>query len=168
MKKTKLLFVTLAMTMLFSTAAFAAEWRQDGSIWRYQNDDGTYLKSSWLQDKNGKWYFFNSSGYMMTGWLEITNTNKIYYLNNDGSMQTSPITIDGYTYTFDATGACTNFNGITSSSDDYKENLDAISRDETARAALYNWRESQMVDTTPGVNMWEEHIVSITDVSKSK
>lgn len=163
MKKTKLLIVTAVLSMLISSTAFAAEWKQEANGWRYQNDDGTYLKSNWLQDSNEKWYFFNSSGYMMTGWLQISNTNKIYYLNTDGSMQTSPITIDGYTYTFDSTGACTNYNGTTTSQEDYQKNIDAINKRESDKAALYNWRESQVIDTTPGVNLWDENVVKVVD-----
>ncbi|WP_313184918.1 hypothetical protein [Lacrimispora sp.] len=166
MKKAKLIIATAILSAVMSTAVFAGEWKQDTNGWWYQNDDGTYMKSNWLQDANGKWYFFNSNGYMMSGWIQISNTQKFYYLNYDGSMQTDPMTVDGYTYTFDSAGACTNYNRTDMSQEDYKKNMDAISRGETAKAALYNWRESQIIDTTPGVDLGNENIVSVTDLSK--
>ncbi len=166
MKKLKLLITTVALSTLVSLTAYAGEWKQDATGWRYQNDDNSYTTSNWFQDTNQKWYFFNSKGYMMTGWLQISNTQKYYYLNNDGSMQVAPITLEGYTYEFDNSGACTNFNGVGMSQDDYKKNMDAINKSEAAKAALYNWRESQMRDTTPGVNLWDENVVSVTDLSK--
>ncbi len=75
-------------------------WVQDQKGWWYRNMDGSYPKSSWLQDK-GKWYYFDAQGYMAKGWVE--HTGKWYYLAEDGAMAVSTTTPDGYKV--DATGA---------------------------------------------------------------
>ena len=57
------------------------EWIQDQKGWWYRNPDRSYPASSWLSlEYNGKkdWYYFNSEGYMQTGWQLISG--KWYYL----------------------------------------------------------------------------------------
>lgn len=44
--------------------------------------------------QNGKWYYFNDSGAMQTGWVNWKD--KWYYMNADGSMSTNIKTPDGY------------------------------------------------------------------------
>ena len=39
---------------------------QDDSGWWYQNNDGSYISNQWFQDFDGKWYYLNESGYMLT------------------------------------------------------------------------------------------------------
>lgn len=66
MKKTKLLLATLTISMALSSTALAGTWLQDGTGWCYQNDDGGFLTNQWFQDFDGKWYYLNESGYMLT------------------------------------------------------------------------------------------------------
>ncbi len=69
------------------------QWIQNPKGWWYSYKDGSYPKSSWLQDK-GKWYYFDSQGYMVKGWVEYSG--KWYYLAADGAMLVSGTTPDGY------------------------------------------------------------------------
>ena len=80
------------------------EWIQDQKGWWYRNPDRSYPKSGWLSlEYNGKkdWYYFNSEGYMQTGWQLISG--KWYYLyekteggRTKGSLAVSTV-IGGYT-----------------------------------------------------------------------
>ncbi len=46
--------------------AYGGTWRQDASGWWYQNDDGTWPANGWFTDIDGKSYYFNESGYMLS------------------------------------------------------------------------------------------------------
>jgi glucan-binding YG repeat protein len=43
-------------------------WINDDTGWKYCNTDGSNTVSNW-QYINGKWYYFNEFGYMVTGWI---------------------------------------------------------------------------------------------------
>lgn len=68
--------VTLAVVMVMgsSITATAAEWKQDGTTWRYQEDDGSYTANGW------KWV-----------------NEKCYYFDVNGIMLANCVTPDGYT-----------------------------------------------------------------------
>ncbi|MBR2765193.1 MAG: polysaccharide deacetylase family protein [Blautia sp.] len=57
-------------------------WHEDESGRWYQNPDGTYF-SGGFQSIDGVQYFFDPSGYAVTGWM--TRGAKDYYFNDDGS-----------------------------------------------------------------------------------
>ncbi|HFU4056103.1 TPA: RICIN domain-containing protein [Streptococcus suis] len=66
--------------------AVVAGWKKDSKGWWYQNEDGSYPKNDWkFVDK--KWYYFDNSGYMLTGWQTIKGES--YYLQPDGRMSAS-------------------------------------------------------------------------------
>ena len=68
------------------------KWNKDMRGWRYLYQD-EYL-TSWALI-NDKWYFFNTDGYMQTGW--ITVDGKEYYLDPEsGAMYENTVTPDGY------------------------------------------------------------------------
>jgi len=48
-----------------SFTSFAAGWIQDGVGWWYDNGDGSYKRSEWFTDYDGRCYYFNDSGYML-------------------------------------------------------------------------------------------------------
>lgn len=90
-------------------------WIRDSVGWWFKKSNGTYPTSAWVQiGISPTWYYFDSRGYMVTGWnniggswyyLEpsgamatgwvITN-GKWYYLASSGKMLTSTTTPDGY------------------------------------------------------------------------
>ena len=47
----------------------AAEWQRNSAGWWWQENDGSYPVSEWKKI-DGKWYHFNASGYMDTGWYK--------------------------------------------------------------------------------------------------
>ena len=60
-------------------------WQKTKDGWWYSRGDGTYPVSEW-EYINNHYYYFNSSGYMKTGWLRLGF--KWYYLSNSGAMYT--------------------------------------------------------------------------------
>ena len=80
-----------------------AKWKQDSNGWWYDNGDGTYAKNE-FKTIDGTTYYFNASGYIVTGWQQIdgkwysfTSSGAMkkncwdgdYWLKEDGSMATS-------------------------------------------------------------------------------
>ena len=55
----------------------SGEWVKDSKGWKYKLSDGTYAPAGWKQIQ-GKWYYFDGSGYMKTGWLK--DGGNWYYL----------------------------------------------------------------------------------------
>ena len=97
-------------------------WMSNSKGWWYKWSDGTYPKSK-FENINSKTYYFDSSGYMVTGWQKIggawyyfsaggamtTGWQKIngkwYYMNGSGVMQTGWQKIGGTWYYFEGSGA---------------------------------------------------------------
>lgn len=86
------------------------EWIQDGSKWWYRHWDGSYTTDDW-EWIDGKWYFFDEAGWMVTGWLDW-NGNRYYMQpktsstgNSYGHMVTGAKTINGKRYFFDSDGS---------------------------------------------------------------
>ena len=98
-------------------------WEQspDGR-WRYRYSNGTYATNTW-EYINGKWYHFDSNGWMQTGWLldggkwyflkpstgaMVTGWYKVqqkwYFFKPSGAMVTGWHNVQGYTYFFDSEG----------------------------------------------------------------
>lgn len=84
-------------------------WVENDKGWWYDNGDGTYPASTWMEI-DGKHYYFDKNGYMVTGWL--SHNGKRYYLqpktsktgNSYGHMVVGAHTIGGKRYWFDAKG----------------------------------------------------------------
>lgn len=55
-------------------------WQRDNKGWWIKNSDGSYPRNEWKL-VNNSWYFFDSQGYMFTGWLNLSGS--WYYLNTD-------------------------------------------------------------------------------------
>ena len=117
---------------LDSSGAMQTGWIRSGRKWYYLNEDG-HMETGWIKDNNqwyflnsdgsmkcGEWLYYNNNWYYLTyagnmkydniniknsGWLSVEKDNKIYYFNEDGTMRTSPKTIDGYTYDFNQDGS---------------------------------------------------------------
>ena len=78
------------------------KWIQDGNKWQYLDENGKIVYST-FKYINGIWYYFNDSGYMVTGWQYINGT--WYYFNGSGYMMTGWQYINGIWYYFDNSGA---------------------------------------------------------------
>lgn len=86
MRKTKILITSIVLSAMMSTVALAGEWKQDAKGWWFQNDDGSFPVNSW-QDINGKQYYFNESGYILTN----TTTPDGKQVGADGSLVQAPL-----------------------------------------------------------------------------
>ena len=85
-----------------------SNWKRVTYKWQYLVN-GTPFNSGWIQIANA-WYYFDTDGYMHTGWLD--DNGKRYYLESkvgsgQGVMVTGTREINGKSYSFDASGACT-------------------------------------------------------------
>lgn len=78
-------------------------WIAEGSLWWYRNPDNSYTINNW-QLIDGEWYYFDSMGYMVTGWIDWNG--KSYYCDPEsGAMLVSRIVPDGRGLRVDSTGA---------------------------------------------------------------
>ena len=68
-------------------------WKQNERGWWYENRDGSWPKECW-QMIDSDWYFFDSEGYMKTGWIDWNG--KSYFCSESGAMLVSCTTPDGY------------------------------------------------------------------------
>jgi len=102
---------------LNSDGAMQTGWVKYGDDWYYMNSNGDMKFGEWLY-YGDNWYYLNYDGNMRydkintknRGWLYKEEENKYYYFNEDGTMRTSPKTIDGYTYEFNDDGSASNIN----------------------------------------------------------
>ena len=72
---------------LFDTPCKNEKWVKDSLGWKYQMDDGKFLKRCW-RTINGKEYYFHSNGYMASDEYikssDYLNDGKLYYVNFNG------------------------------------------------------------------------------------
>lgn len=68
-------------------------WLQNDRGWKYVLNNGYYAASTWIEDTDGKWYYFDMSGYMRTDY----DTPDGYHVGPDGVWDGQPakITADG-------------------------------------------------------------------------
>lgn len=77
-------------------------WIRSGNRWWYCHLDGSYTKDDW-EAIHGVWYYFDQSGWMVTGWLK--KTEGWYYLNpSTGAMATGWASINGKWYFLNSAG----------------------------------------------------------------
>ena len=80
-KLLKSTLLTLLFSMLLSINVFAAGFTQDAAGIHYQNDDGTIVKSSWVEVSN-LWFLFDANGICVnpTGALAPDDTDGNYQI----------------------------------------------------------------------------------------
>lgn len=93
MRKTIVSIVlSLVMATIPAFVSLGAGWTQDTTGWQYIQEDGNSIKSNWFQDVNGKWYYFEETGYIAHDkWI-----NNTYYVDSNGVMLANTTTPDGY------------------------------------------------------------------------
>ncbi len=79
-KKIAAFIVVATMIMGSSMTAIAAQWTQEGTTWKYQQDDGTYCNNGWKWI-DGKCYYFDGNGYMLSN----TTTPDGYQVDASGA-----------------------------------------------------------------------------------
>ena len=94
-KKYALKNVTAAETV-------TGEWVEVNEKTRFMLEDGTYVKSRWINVENVI-YYMNGRGNRMTGW--ISYRGRLYYMDTDGSLHLGWLTKGKKTYYFGANGA---------------------------------------------------------------
>lgn len=85
-------FILLATCIITITtsANISYSWKKNHKGWWYEDTNGNYPTNTWKLI-NGKWYFFDNIGYMVSQrWIGD------YYLGIDGAMLTNTRTPDGY------------------------------------------------------------------------
>ena len=85
-----------------ATTSLSGSWKKDSKGKYYVNADGSRLKSS-FQSIGGKTYYFNSKGYMVTGWVTV-NSKKYFMNRSTGSMCTGWVTDGGKKYYLQSNG----------------------------------------------------------------
>lgn len=84
-----------------SIPRFKAGWKKNSTGWWYARSDGSYPASK-FETIGGKVYYFNSYGYMVTGWREIDG--KWYYFSGSGAMVTGFQQVGSKWYHFNTKG----------------------------------------------------------------
>lgn len=78
-----------------------AKWIQSGNKWWYRHSDGSYTTNDFEVIGNQR-YYFDSNGYMVTGWQCISG--QWYYFDSNGFYQTGEHFINGEYYYFNNQG----------------------------------------------------------------
>lgn len=69
----------------------------DGYFWLWKDSGGDYARNT-FRNIDGNTYYFDSNGYMFTGWLSLDNA--VYYFFHNGTMAVGGQEIEGRTYYF--------------------------------------------------------------------
>lgn len=85
----------------YGASASSAGWIKSSKGYQYQLSNGDLVKSR-FKTISGKKYYFDASGYRVTGFKTIDG--KSYYFDKNGVMKTGWLTIEGAKYYFNARG----------------------------------------------------------------
>ena len=80
----KLLDYGFAVKKAGNTGTGDFGWKQDSTGWYYIKQDKRYAANEWMTI-DGQDYWFDSNGYMATGWRQYSN-NTWYYFRSSGAM----------------------------------------------------------------------------------
>lgn len=82
MKRLRVILYAFIFSMGIAETSFAGQWVNDNG-WRYQQDDGNYMKNDWYKGNDGNDYYLNGDGLLCTGWYQIDS--KWYYAEKNGA-----------------------------------------------------------------------------------
>lgn len=149
MKKLKLLFATVVLSITMGLTAYAGQWKQDTTGWWFQNDDGSYLLNGFAKI-GSYWYYFDNNGYILTGWHQIGSD---WYEFSDSGYCMNPSVLNDIPVGAPYRG------WIDYSTGSYESMAQHI---RNGRVVAYNGR--YWCDPV----IFQENIVSVVDVSKNK
>jgi hypothetical protein len=81
----------------FNSIGASAEWRKDSNGWWYAQGNSYYTGRQFI---NHKYYYFNSNGYMQTGWISIDG--KWHYFDENGMEKWGWVSYGGKWYFLDS------------------------------------------------------------------
>jgi len=85
------------------TYKYRGSWKKNAQGYWYGDTSGWYAKSCW-QKIDGKDYYFNAKGYMVTGWQKIGG--RWYYFKSSGAMAAlENVYLGNYRYYFFGDGS---------------------------------------------------------------
>lgn len=73
-----------------TTGKYTIGWHKDSKGWWYANSANTYYKEQWAEI-NGKWYYFDNSGYMLENCWYTDSKGKTYRFDVGGAMLTNMV-----------------------------------------------------------------------------
>lgn len=91
-----------------SDGSLSTGWVQIGSDWYYMRPDSGKCVLNAAMEIDGSWYFLKSDGKRLSGWLKKDGEFRYMDPANNGRMLVNTTkVIDGATYSFGPSGACT-------------------------------------------------------------
>jgi D-alanyl-D-alanine carboxypeptidase len=72
--------------LLVSTGDTAGTWQKDAKGWYFLKANGQSAANEWIK-QNGKVYCVDSTGYMITGWRQMSNGEMYYFDPNSGELR---------------------------------------------------------------------------------
>ncbi len=102
MKKWNILLAAALCGTILCFPSYAGTWVQEGTDWKYLDDNGAYAAGQWVLDGTD-YYYMDGHGYMYTGWLNYKDA--WYYMEDSGRMVTGDVQINGVPCHFDSSGA---------------------------------------------------------------
>lgn len=73
-------------SLLVSTGDTAGTWQKDAKGWFFLKANGQSAANEWIK-QNGKVYCVDSTGYMITGWRQMSNGAMYYFDPNSGELR---------------------------------------------------------------------------------
>lgn len=68
-----------------TSSSLSEGWKQEGTEWCYIKTDGSRAQSEWIES-DGKSYYIDSEGHMITGWQKFSNGAYYYFDETSGAM----------------------------------------------------------------------------------
>lgn len=101
LKKTAFLLILLLIAAECTLLSYGG-WNRK-TEWQYVDDEGQVKKDEWFQDGNGKIYYLDKEGYMVTGWYQAED-GSLYFFDQNGVMVIGLASIDNRLYFFEENG----------------------------------------------------------------
>lgn len=83
-KRIAIAAAALALSVMIAVPAYAGNWKFVNDKWKYQRGAQKYASQEWL-DLDGKQYYMDNNGFMVTGWNQVDN--QWYYMDENGVTQ---------------------------------------------------------------------------------